>query len=158
MVAEELAEGFFVVGDSVFFDQRDEVRGCVTSQGGLGEVRIFGKEVFRLAVKIREVAAAAAGDENFFADFFGALEEHDTAAALSRFDGAQESSGATAEKDYVKIVHPSPFRIGFSSRKLLLATRWPRVYTAGTQSLLQGACEERRKDRTMFIARMVAVL
>ena len=32
------------------------------------------------------------------------------------------------------------------------------VYTFCTRSLLQGACEERRKDRTMFIARMVAVL
>ena len=32
------------------------------------------------------------------------------------------------------------------------------VYTFLTRSLLLGACEERRKERTMFIARMVAVL
>jgi hypothetical protein len=32
------------------------------------------------------------------------------------------------------------------------------VYTFSERSLLLGACEERRKDRTMFIARMVAVL
>jgi hypothetical protein len=32
------------------------------------------------------------------------------------------------------------------------------VYTFSTRSLLQGACEGRRKDRKMFIARMVAVL
>jgi hypothetical protein len=32
------------------------------------------------------------------------------------------------------------------------------VYTACINTLLQGACEERRKDGTMFIARMVAVL
>jgi hypothetical protein len=83
-------------------------------------------------MKIREVAAAAAGDQNFFADFFGAFEEHDAAAALSGFDGAQESRGAAAKNNHVKVVHPGLFRNGFSARKLLLASRWPRVYTAGT--------------------------
>jgi len=71
IVAEELAEDLFVVGNSVFLDQRDEIGRGVTGEGGLGEMRIFGEEVFRLGVKIREVAAAAAGDQDFLADFFG---------------------------------------------------------------------------------------
>jgi hypothetical protein len=116
----------------MFLDEGDEIGGGVAREGGFGEVRIFGEEVLRLGVKIREVATAAAGDQDFFADFFGALEEHHAAAALSGFDGAQESGGAAAQNDHVKVVHPSPFQIGFAARKLLLATRWPRVYTAGT--------------------------
>ena len=97
IVAEELAESFFVVGDSVFFDEGDEIGGGVTREGGFGEVRIFGEEVFWLGVEIREVAAAAAGDEDFLADFFGAFEEDDAAAAFSGFDGAQETGCAGTE-------------------------------------------------------------
>jgi hypothetical protein len=91
-----------VVGDAVFFDEGNEIGGCVASEGGLGEVRIFGEKVFRLGVNIREVAAAAAGDENFLADFFGAFEEHDAAAAFSGFDGAEEAGGAGAQDQDVK--------------------------------------------------------
>ena len=32
MIAEKLAQCFFVIGDAVFFDQGDEVGGCVTRQ------------------------------------------------------------------------------------------------------------------------------
>ncbi len=73
-------------------------------------MRIFGEEVLRLGVKIREVAAAAAGDQDFFADFFGAFEEHDAATAFARFDGTHQAGCAAAENDHIKVVHPSPFR------------------------------------------------
>ena len=108
-VAEELAEGFLVVGDAVFFDEGDEIGGSVAGEGGFSEMRIFGEEVFRLGVEIREVAATAAGDENFLADFFGSFEEHDAAAAFTSFDGTEETGGAGAEDDYVKVVHPGSF-------------------------------------------------
>jgi hypothetical protein len=131
-VAEELAERFLVIRNSVFLDEGDEIGGGVARQGRLGEVRIFGEEVLRLAVEIREIATATAGDQDFLADFLGALEEHDAAATFSCFDGAHESGSAAAQNNHIKVVHPSLFRIGFPARKLLLATRWPRVYTAGT--------------------------
>jgi hypothetical protein len=97
VVAEELAEGFFVVGNSVLLDEGDEIGWGVAGKGGLGEVRIFGEEVLRLGVKIREIAAAAAGDQDFLAHFFGAFEEHDAATALAGFDGAHETGCAAAE-------------------------------------------------------------
>ena len=67
-------------------------------------MRILGKEVSRLGVEIREVAAASAGDEDFFTDFFGAVEEQDAAAAFASFDGAEEAGGTGAEDDYVEVV------------------------------------------------------
>ena len=66
-VAEELAEGFFVVGDAVLFDEGDDVGWGVAGEGGLGEVGVFGEEVFGAGVEVGEVAAASAGDEDFFA-------------------------------------------------------------------------------------------
>ena len=40
-VAEELAEGFFVIRDAVPFDERDHVGGGEAGEGGAGEVRVF---------------------------------------------------------------------------------------------------------------------
>jgi hypothetical protein len=132
IVAEELPKGFFVVGNSVLFHESDEIGGVVAGESGLGEVRIFGKEMLRLGVKIREIAAAAAGDKDFLADFFGAFEKDDAAATLSGFYGAQETGGPATQDDYVKIVHPSSLRFDRATGKLSLERTRPRVYTAGT--------------------------
>jgi hypothetical protein len=107
IVAEELAESFFVIRNAMLFDEGDEVGGRVAGEGGFCEVRICGKEVVWLGVNIGEVAAASAGDEDFFADFLGALEEDDAAAAFAGFDCAEETGGAGTEDDYVEIVHLS---------------------------------------------------
>jgi hypothetical protein len=61
--------------------------------------------VLRLGVEIRKIATATTGDEDLLADFFGAFEEHNAAAALSGFDGAHESGSAAAENNHVKVVH-----------------------------------------------------
>ena len=66
-VAEKLAERLLVIGNVVFFNQRDEVRRFVPSQGGFREVGIRGIEIFRPAMEVREIAAASAGDEDLFA-------------------------------------------------------------------------------------------
>ncbi len=82
-VAEELSESFFVVADTVLFNERDEVCGGVASECGLGEVRIFGEKVFRAAVDVSEVAAATAGDEDLFTGLVGVVKEQDGSSALS---------------------------------------------------------------------------
>ena len=83
----------------MFFHERDEVIGRVAGQRGFCEVRIRGDEIFRRAMNVREVAASAAGDEDFFAGAVGVFEDSDAASALAGFDGAHESCGACAE-DY----------------------------------------------------------
>jgi hypothetical protein len=62
IVAEELAEGFFVVGDAMLFEECKKIGGRVTCQGGFCEVGIGGEEIFRGGMEIGEVAAAPAGD------------------------------------------------------------------------------------------------
>ncbi len=158
VVAEKLAERFFVIKDFVFFDEGNEVGGRVAGQGGFGEVGILREEVFRLAMEIGEVAAASAGDEDFLADFFGAFEEEDAAAAFCGFGGAEEAGGAGAEYEKVVRSQKVTAKRKRRSKDRPLHKQGASVYTACTNTLLQGACEERHKDGTMFIARMVAVL
>ena len=62
------------------------------------------EEIFGVTMEVCEIAAAAAGDEDFLADAIGALEDRDAATALASFDGAEESRGAGAEDEGVKIV------------------------------------------------------
>jgi len=96
-IAEELAQCFFVIRDAVFFDEGDEIGGGVTRQSGFGEVGIGGKKVFRLAMKVCEVAAASARDQDFFANAVGMFEEGDEAPAFCGFDSAHQSRGTGAK-------------------------------------------------------------
>ena len=51
-------------------------------------MRIAGEKILRATVNIGEVAASAAGDQNFLAAAVGVLENGDAPPALPRFDGA----------------------------------------------------------------------
>ena len=72
----------------MFFDERDEVIGRVSGQRRFCEVWICGNEIFGRAINVGEVAASAAGDEDFFADALGVFQNGDAASALAGFDGA----------------------------------------------------------------------
>ena len=103
-VAKKLAERFFVVRDAMLFYKRDEIRRSVAGERGFREVFVGAEEIFGVTMEVCEIAAAAAGDEDFLADAIGALEDRDAATALASFDGAEESRGAGAEDEGVKIV------------------------------------------------------
>ena len=53
-------------------------------------------------MEVGEVAAAAAGDENFFAETVGVVEDGDAASALAGLDGAHEARSAAAENECVE--------------------------------------------------------
>jgi hypothetical protein len=72
-------------------------------------VRVGGEEIFWGGVQVGEIAAATAGDEDFFAGALRAFEEGDAFAALPCFGGAEEAGGAGAEDDGVVVVFPSVF-------------------------------------------------
>src|ERR1700756_1026148 len=65
-------------------------------------MRVGGKEVFRLAMKVGEIAAAATGDEDFLADAVRMFEDSDAAAAFSGFDGAQQSRRAATKNKHIE--------------------------------------------------------
>ncbi len=114
-VAEKLAQSFFVVRNRMAFDQRDEIGGCVAGQRGFGKVRVRGDEIFRAAMKIREIAASAAGDEDFFAGARGAFEDGNASPTLPCFDGAHQACGTGAENYGIIVV--SHFRFGRAATK-----------------------------------------
>jgi hypothetical protein len=64
-------------------------------------VRIAGEETVRGAVDVGEVAAAAAGDEDLFANAVGMIEDEDAATTLTCGDGGHEARCACAEDDDV---------------------------------------------------------
>ncbi len=65
-------------------------------------MRIRREEILGLAVKVGEIAAAAAGDENLLAQAVGVFEDGDTASALAGFDGAHQAGRAAAENQCVE--------------------------------------------------------
>ena len=53
-------------------------------------------------MEIGEVAAAAAGDEDFFADAVGVIEHEDAAATLAGSDGSHEPRCSRAEYEDIE--------------------------------------------------------
>jgi len=94
-----------MIGDEMLFDKGNEIGGSVASQGGFREMLVCGEEVFRLAMKISEVAAASAGDQDFLANFVGAFEHSDMASAFAGLDGAKQPGGSGAKNQSVKFMN-----------------------------------------------------
>ena len=61
-------------------------------------------EILRAAMDICEIAAAAAGDEDFLSDAIRALKDSDAAPAFAGFGRAEKSRGACAEDESVEFV------------------------------------------------------
>jgi hypothetical protein len=83
--------------DAMFINESNEIVGRETGKGGFGEVGIGGDKVFRRGMNVREIAAAAAGDENFLPNAVGVFDDGHAAAAFARLDGAKEACGACAK-------------------------------------------------------------
>ncbi len=96
-VAEQLSQRFFVIRDAMLFDERDEVLRRVARQRRLAEMRVRRKEIFRPAMQVGEVAAAAAGDQDFLADAIGVFEHGDAASAFAGGNGAHQAGRASAQ-------------------------------------------------------------
>jgi hypothetical protein len=88
----------------VFLNECDEIRWRVARERRLGEVRVVGQEIFGLAVKIREVTASTAGDENLFANALSEVDEGDATSTFACFDRAHQSGGAGSQDYDVEFV------------------------------------------------------
>jgi hypothetical protein len=89
----------------MFLDHGDEVCGSKSGQCGLRKVRVFGEKVFRTAVDVRKVAPAASGDEYFFPDAFGMVEQNYTPPAAACFDRAHHSCSACSQDYDIDLLH-----------------------------------------------------
>ena len=85
----------------MLFDEAHEVGRSIAGERRLGEVPIGRKKVLWAGMQVSEIAAAAAGDQNFLADAIRAFEHQDTPAPLAGFNGAHQASRARSENDDV---------------------------------------------------------
>jgi len=115
VIAEELAEGLFVIGDVVFVDQLEEVARGVERQRGFREVWIVGEKTIRFAMDIGEIAAASARDEDLTAGQAAVVEQRNAAAVLACDSSAHEACGSGSQNDRVKfsywIIHAFEARL-----------------------------------------------
>ena len=103
-IAEQLPECFFMPGDGVALDQSEEVPLGVAAEGGLGEVRVVGQKALGRGAHVGEVAAPAAGDQDFLAGLIGMIEEQDPRARLARRRRRHKTCAARAKDDCI-VVH-----------------------------------------------------
>jgi uncharacterized protein (TIGR00266 family) len=104
-VTKQLAFLFFVPADAVAFDELKKVFGAIACQSGFREGGIAGNKVFRRRIQVRKVAAAAAGDSDFFSDLRVAFEHDDGSAAFAGFDGAHQAGCAGADYNHIRCLH-----------------------------------------------------
>jgi len=114
-IAEQPAELFLVIRDAMFFDEANEVGGRIARECRLGEVGVGRKKIFGGGVEVGEIAAAAAGDQDFLADAVGALEDDDAASALAGFDGTHQAGSACSENDDVVVLFHAETRLAGAS-------------------------------------------
>jgi len=74
------------------------------------------RKFFWLAVKVGEIAASAAGDQDFLSEAIGVFEDGDAAAALAGFDGAHQSGRAASENECIEGVDQSTKTSGAKAR------------------------------------------
>jgi hypothetical protein len=55
-------------------------------------------------MQVGEVAASAAGDQDFLADAVGMFEHNDATAALAGLDGTHQAGSAASQDDHVEWV------------------------------------------------------
>jgi hypothetical protein len=76
--------------------EREKVLRRISGQCRLGKMWIAGKEVFRTAMNVGEIAAAAPRDENLLSRTFCNIENCASPSSFAGFDGAHQSSRACA--------------------------------------------------------------
>ena len=85
-------------------DEPDKIRGGVARQRGFSEVWIGRKKIVRLRVQVGEVAAASAGDEDFYAGPLGTLNHRDAASTAAGFNRRHQAGCTAAEYEYIETV------------------------------------------------------
>jgi predicted RNA binding protein YcfA (HicA-like mRNA interferase family) len=88
----------------MFFDQGNEIRRRILGQRGFCEVRVRGNEVVRRAIKVGEITAPTAGNENLCAGTIRAFQKCHVAPTFAGFDCAHESGGSRAKNHRIAMI------------------------------------------------------
>jgi len=85
----------------MFFDEAHEICRSVTGKRRLGKMSIGREKIFWPGVEVGEIAAAAAGDQDFLADSIRAFQYQDAPAPLAGFDSTHQAGSASPENNDV---------------------------------------------------------
>src|SRR5580765_5910978 len=88
----------------MLLNESDKVGRCIARQGGFGEVRIRGDEIFWCAVNIGEVTAAATRDQDLLPETVCVLKNRNSASTFSGLDRAHQAGRASSENQCVKFL------------------------------------------------------
>ena len=102
MIAEELAQRFFVIQDFMFFHEGDEIGGGIAGQGRFGEVGILRKEIFGWQWRLVKLQRPPP-EMRIFLPIFSECSRRRARRPRAGFDGAEEAGGAGTEDDYVEV-------------------------------------------------------
>src|ERR1700733_14045835 len=92
---------------AMFLDQRNKILRCETRQCRLAEMWILGNELGWRSIYVGEIAAAAAGNENFAAYLLRMIEQSHTPASLCGLSGAHHAGASGSHDNHVKFFHDS---------------------------------------------------
>src|SRR3954468_11055509 len=91
-----------MIGNSILFDESDEMLWRVASQCRLAKMRIGGKKILGAAMKVGEVATAAARNQDLLANAIGMIEYNNSAPALASLNRAHQASRTSAHHDGIE--------------------------------------------------------
>ena len=132
VIAEKLAQSLLMPRDAVPLHKFKKMPRLIERQRRLGKVRIFRKESIGRAMKIGEVAAPAAGDQNLASRLCIVFKKGHAASALRGNRGAHQPGSTRAQHNYVELArlrrHRSLSSIaGLSQGCVCAVCPWPEA-------------------------------
>ncbi len=105
LIAEQLPQGFLVVGNAMALDQSDKVPLGVAAERRFTEMRISRDEILGAGIHIGEIAAPAARDQDLFARLLGVIQHQHRPTPGRRCCCAMQAGGAGTNHYYIVLAH-----------------------------------------------------
>ena len=94
-----------MIGDAVFFNQRDKIVLGVALQGRNTEPGIVRQKIGRGSMQIGKVRSPAAGNANFLCNLVSLIQHQNPAAASGCFGGTHKARRPAANYDHIMGLH-----------------------------------------------------
>jgi hypothetical protein len=105
IIAEKLAQGFLMPGDTVFAHQIDKVPLGVARQRRFAKMRVLAEIGRGFDIHVSKVAAAAAGHQDLTPGLFAVIQQQHATACLPRLRCTKHSRRSGANYNGIKPFH-----------------------------------------------------
>src|SRR5579875_145159 len=104
-IAKQLSEGFFMIGDSMAFDQSDEIGWRVTAKGRLAKMWIDRKKPLRAHLAIGKITPPSTGNQDFRSHLRAMFKDANAPAPLAGGKGAHQAGRPRTNDHRVELFH-----------------------------------------------------